>query len=132
MSFDAPLFDKQPSTSLALQLLNHLALVNINDERMIVFANDGADAIHVGEERTRFIGRGGEQNLQPRFAHEVQGRCGAGGVHFAEGLIEKGKADGVGWARLIEAIGLRKRSRHCHIKWRGGFAARFLGVDLTQ
>ena len=99
---------------------------------MAVFADDGADGVNEGKERARFIRRGGEEDLQSCFAHELEGAGGAGSVHFAEGFIEEGEADCVGRARLVEAISLGERCRHRNIKWRCGFAARFLGVDLTQ
>ena len=76
---------------------------------MTVFADDRADGINEGKERARFVRRRGEEDLQTCFAHELERARSAGGVHFSEGFIEEGKADGIGWARLVEAIGLCKK-----------------------
>src|SRR3990172_132723 len=117
---------------LSFQLSHHLALVNLNHERVAVFADDGADGIHKRKQGARLVRRCSEQNLESRFAHELKGAGGAGSVHFTEGFIEERKTNGIGWGRLVEAIGLCEGGGHGNIERCGGFAARFLGIDLAQ
>jgi hypothetical protein len=115
-----------------LQLLQHCQLINLNDVSVVVLADDGADGVDVGQKTGGFVGGGSQENLELVVHHKFEGTGGAGCIHLAKGFIKEGQTDGVGRAGLVEAVGLGEGGSHSYIEGRGGFAARFFGVNLAE